>query len=133
VPTIYSEHFMRFLVLLLGLLGSGLAGAFGYLVLSPGSGQELLRGYVPGMSAPSDIFMAANAGYFLLIGAILGIFGSILAFFRCGPQGGVLMLVSLTGPAICLPQSLFGTALLGISGILSFFVRPLPLPPPVDE
>ena len=70
---------------------------------------------------------------FLLAGAILGLFGTLLGFLGRGFSGGLLLLATGGGPAIfnlsvqvpgnlSLPLAVF-TGGLAVAGLLSFFVR----------
>ncbi len=75
----------------------------------------------------------ANAGLVLLVAAAYGFLGSVLVLFRCGKQGGALMLISVIGAAFMDPYSLIFTALQAFVALLSFFIGPLPINPPKEK
>ncbi len=117
---------MRIAVFILGLLGTGLTALLGVSFLFGGSIQEWILRNVPGMSLNIHATILMKMGLFLLAGTLLGFLGSLMSLFRYGPQGGILMIVGISGPAILNPATLFGTGLLGLTGLLSFFVRQRP-------
>jgi hypothetical protein len=68
-------------------------------------------------------------GFFMLLSALIGFLGALLAFFRCGWQGAALLFVPLLGPAVLNPTTLGGTALQSFAALLCIlFIRPLPIP-----
>ena len=121
---------MRFVVLVLGLLGVASTGVLGALFLYTPETRAFLEGW--GL----DVSFIVNTrdgkwdpplvGLFLLIGAAMGLLGTLLGFFRCGPQGAALLVVGVIGPAILNPTSLMFAALQPLAGILCIFVRRLP-------
>ena len=125
---------MRFVVLVLGILGVVATGTLGALFLFTPETRQLLEGY--SRDVDNAISFVVNTrdenspvvGLFLLIGAGLGLLGTLLGFFRCGPQGAALLIVGVIGPAILSPTSLMFVALQPLAGILSIFVRRLPAP-----
>jgi hypothetical protein len=121
---------MRFVVLILGLLGCFATATMGALLLFPPETRPLLEGVI-GPEAMQFILNTRDenspvVGLFLLIGAAMGLFGTLLGFFRCGPQGAALLVVGVIGPAILSPTSLMFVGLQPLVGILSIFVRRLP-------
>ena len=120
---------MRFVVLLFGFAGILLTavGAVFFMFLK-----------VVGEMATQDwnvelppLFGDANAeaGVFLGIASLYGFLGTMMAFFRRGKQGALLMIVPTIGAAILLPVSLLFTGLQTFAGLLAIFVGPLPLEP----
>jgi hypothetical protein len=123
---------MRFVVLLFGLLATLVTAAFGTMYLFSIPAQQWLHDNDIHLL---DIFFSAVdrnrslAGLFLCIAAGFCLLGSFLAFFRCGWQGGVLMIVTVVGPAILSPMTLIATAPQLFTALLACFVRPLPIVP----
>lgn len=126
---------MRFVVLLFGFAGCFMSAGLGvcYFLFDwfIGFANEWgVKGLEEWMS--NDPMRTA---IFLLICSGLGLIGTLLGFFRCGWQGSLLLAIPLIGPAVFSPISLVGTGLQGFTGLISLFVRPLPITPPeeIDE
>jgi hypothetical protein len=123
---------MRFIVFLLGLLGSLLTGFFGWFWLDYVNCQvisELAQDYDVniGVIMPdyvTDFENTVRAGMFLAVGGLFGIMGSLMTLCRHGRQGAVLMIVAALGPALFKPETLIFTSLLAFAGLLSLFVKP---------
>ena len=119
---------MRFVVLILGLLGCAVTGTLGALFLYTPETRTVLEGL--GLDVQLIVNTrdenASVVGLFLLIGAAMGLLGALLGFFRCGPQGAALLVVGVIGPGILSPTALMFTGLQPLAGILSIFVRRLP-------
>jgi VIT1/CCC1 family predicted Fe2+/Mn2+ transporter len=135
---------MRFIVFLLGFVASLIAGFFGWFWLDYVSNREIFamvdkdypdcKLYVATiMPNYTDFDATTGAAAFLLIGAALGILGSILTLMRRGRHGAVLMILAVIGPALFDPLTLAFTGLLGFAGILSVFIRRRPPPAPAAE
>jgi hypothetical protein len=124
---------MRFVVLLFGLISVVLTGSLGVLFLATNVIQLLRDQNVEALKMPTDMLeqykMAefGDTGIFLLIAALYGLLGTVLAFLRCGWQGALLLLVPVLGAAIMHPATIVFTALQGFTALLCFFVFPLPL------
>jgi hypothetical protein len=115
---------MRFAVFVLALLGTALTAVMGFGLLFGGDIHEWIMNLrLPGLDRSIHAADLMKIGIFLLIGTGFGLFGALLVLCRYGPQAGVLMIVSATGPAILNPVTLAGTGLLALTGVLSFFVR----------
>lgn len=73
-----------------------------------------------------------NAAIFYAIVALYGLFGVLLAFLRCGKQGGTLILISVLMAAFINPYFTPFLAVLGLTALMAFLVGPLPInaPPP---
>lgn len=124
---------MRFIVFLLGLMGSLLSGFFGWFWLDYESNraiEDMVKPYadiaiiMPDYGA--DFEGTARAALFLIVGCPLGMLGSLFTLFRRGRQGGVLMLLAVVGPAALNLVTLMFTTPLALAGLLSLLVRPLP-------
>src|SRR5437588_755745 len=121
---------MRFLVFLFGFVGCSLTAVLGVIVLFQAPARAELNALLGENSHHADVLFdnvgkdSLRTGLFLLIGAGLGLFGTLLALCRCGWQGSLLLLVPLIGPAILNPFTLAGTAVQGFSALLSLLVGP---------
>ena len=131
---------MRFVVLLFGFFGTLLMAALGCMFLSTDQVRTRLAEnniHYADFLFDLDSNPGPNPGItgaFLLLGAVLGLFGTILGFARCGWQGSVLMLVPVACTALMNPASLAFTGLLAFTALLGFFVFPLPITSPsADE
>jgi hypothetical protein len=135
---------MRFIVFLLGLVASLVAGFFGWFWLDFVSNREIFeiveKDYgdyklylATVMPDYQDFDATSGAAAFLLIGAVLGVLGSLMTLMRRGRHGAVLMILAVIGPALFNPLTLAFTGLLGFAGILSVFIRPRPSPAPAAE
>ena len=124
---------MRFVVLILGLLGVAMTAFAGVVFIlfdvvikvlkDNGVGDEL----IDFLSASPVGASHGDTGLFLILAAGYGFFGTILGFMRCGWQGALLMLV----PVICTSLMNWYTAVftgfLALAGLLSFLVFPAPI------
>jgi hypothetical protein len=121
---------MRFVVLLLGFLATLVTAALGALFFFGPAAQKWLDEQ---KISSFNLFFAsvdrdpALTGMFLFVAAGFCLLGTLLGFFRYGWQGGLLMIVSVVGPAVLNPITLLGTAPQVFTAILSCFVRPLPI------
>ncbi len=125
---------MRFIVFLLGVLGSVVTGFFGWFWLDYINNQalrDMAQDYDVniGLIMPdyaTDFADTVRAGMFMATGGLLGALGSLLTVLRRGRQGAVLMILSVVGPAVFSPSTLMFTSLLAFAGLLSLLVRPAP-------
>jgi uncharacterized membrane protein len=121
---------MRFVVLFFGLLATFVTATLGTLYFFERAAHDWLH---DNKITELDIFFSTTekslplAGLFLLIAAGFCFLGTLLAFFRCGWQGGVLMIVSVVGPALLAPMTLLATGPQLFAALLACFVRPLPI------
>jgi hypothetical protein len=130
---------MRFVVLLFGFSGFLLTAAAGCFFAFYDYVHDDLRGLQ--ITIPEEVFWSPvlpleklpDAGLFLLIAAGYGLLGTLMAFFRRGKQGAMLMLIPIFGAAFMNPLSLAFTGLMFLTALASFFVGPLPLNPPKDD
>jgi hypothetical protein len=125
---------MRFVVLLFGFFGTLLMAILGCAFLSTEQVRTLLS---DNKIDYADFLFDLDAnpaitGAFLLLGAVFGLFGTILGFARCGWQGSVLMLVPIACTALMNPAALVFTGLLAFTALLCFFVFPLPIAVPSE-
>jgi hypothetical protein len=128
---------MRFVVLLFGFVGILMTGALGVLLVSFDLLMEFSRDHTGGAL---DFFRDSlfevphnDTALVLFLAAAFGAFGTLLAFLRCGKQGGVLLLVPVLCAAAMNPYTLAFTWMQGFAGLLSFFVKPLPLNAPKED
>jgi hypothetical protein len=150
---------MRWVVLLLGILGGLSSLLVGYLWLTAPNDPEikqqieLSRAIVEsaGKEKPAsedELVRSAKqllaiyegrvrASYFLLAGLAIGTAGGVLAFFGRTFNGAALMLLTVLGPVILtLPDlkslliALVSTSPLLVGGILCFLIRPKPVAQP---
>lgn len=125
---------MRFVVLLLGIIGVVMTGAVAWFFIENSLGQ-ILDAYAPDGQKELALSLTispldtphVDTGMFMLIAAGYGLFGVMLAFGRCGWQGGLLMIVPALTVAIMNPCTLAFSGLQVFAGLLAFFVFPLPL------
>lgn len=128
---------MRFVVLLFGFIGCMLTAAAGCVFILFKMALDWLnendfKEVAAALSSADD--NPGLSGLFLLIGAGLGLIGTLLGFFRCGWQGSLLLLIPTIGPAVLNPMLLVPTSLQAFTALISLFVRPLPITPlQVDE
>lgn len=127
---------MRFVVLLFGFLATLVTATLGtmYFFETPAR-QWLLDNHIDQLNLffnTTDTNMALT-GLFLYIAAGFCLLGSFLAFCRCGWQGGVLMIVSVVGPAILSPLTLLATCPQLFAALLACFVRPQRIVPVPQE
>lgn len=127
---------MRFAVLLLGFVGvlltTAAAGAFFFY----GMTVDMVKENVP---LPGELLTALTqtesltnqphlfTALFCGIAALYGLLGTLLAFLRCGRQGGLLMLVPVLGAAIMNPFTLVLTNVQLFTAFLALFIGPLPI------
>jgi hypothetical protein len=136
---------MRFIIFLLGVLGSLLMAACGWFWLDHQLRWQLVEQFdlehlarqheevwyiMPDYDFDTQAMF--GAALFLLVGAALGLLGSLLVLVRRGRQAAVLMIVGALGPVIFKPIAIAFTGLLALTALLSLAVRPLP-PPAVRE
>jgi hypothetical protein len=127
---------MRFVVLLFGFLATIVTATLGTMYSFQRPAQDWLNNN--GITALNIFFSTAErslplTGLFLLIAAGFCFVGTLLAFFRCGWQGGVLMIVSVVGPALLSPMTLLATGPQLFAALLACFVRPVPIVPVPQE
>jgi hypothetical protein len=127
---------MRFVVLLFGFFGvlltavGAIALLFWDLVLESGAPYYDKIGELP--LAPTSV-TSGNSAIFALIVTFYGLLGVILAFFRCGKQGGALIILSVLMAMLVNPYLTPFVALLGFTGLLALFVGPLPINAPAKK
>src|SRR5437660_1663051 len=101
---------MRVVVLLFGFSGILLTAAAGALYLFYDDVTLELKNYqidVPEwVTWPMSAEKLPDAGLFLFIAAVYGLLGTLMAFFRRGKQGAMLMLLPVLGAALMSPLSL---------------------------
>jgi hypothetical protein len=134
---------LRVIVLVLGILGGGVSGIFGFKAYSNTHDPEQItaaehnREFIKiaekaGATDPLlektrkevDRFERnAIACYFLLAGGLLGIAGGVLAFYRWGKLAALFMIVPAVGAAVVQPPAAILTSPLILSGILSALVK----------
>ena len=128
---------MRFVVLFFGFIATLVTAAVGAMFfVGFATAQKWLdehRINVFNLLLNSQDEDFSRTGIFLLIGAVYCLVGTLFAFFRCGWQGGLLMMVSAAGPAVLNPITLLATGPQIFTAILSCFVRPLPVMVPVTS
>jgi hypothetical protein len=132
---------MRFVVLLFGFSGVLLTGAaaFGYMMIDDVRHEltEMRQIEIPEMALWSpmlpDTRRLPDVGLFLGIAAVLGLLGTLMAFFRRGKQGAMLILIPILGAGFMNPLSFAFTGLLLLTAFACFFVGPLPLNAPKDD
>lgn len=128
---------MRFVVLLFGFIGILLTAAGGTLFAFLQASLDLLMEWK--IEVPAWVYEsysgaeAREVGLFLWIAAGYGFLGTLLAFLRCGKQGGALMLIPVLGAGLMNPVSLLFSGLQFLVALASFFVGPLPLNPPQED
>jgi len=125
---------MRFVVLLFGFLGVVMTAAGGLAIMLMDEFFTALRDNeikVPVLpyDNPTGV-TTGNAGLFLFLAAFYGLIGVLMAFFRCGKQGGMLILIPVLATAFMNPFSLPFTALLLLTSLMCLFIGPLPINAP---
>lgn len=129
---------MRFVVLLFGFVGVLLTAGAGALFLFFQAVENMLKTdydivipeWVTGSPMGTSL---GDAGLFCFIAAGYGLLGTLMAFFRRGKQGAMLMLIPVLGAGFMNPLSFMFTGLLVVTALGSFFVGPLPLNAPKDD
>jgi hypothetical protein len=123
----------RIFVLLVGLAGAGLAAMLAMVwashleIINEPEAARLFRD--PMFSGPQqkellkNVETAGNATTVLFICAGVGLLGALLAMFRFGLIGGLLMLGSVVAPAVFHPGTLMFTGLIALAGLLALFIR----------
>jgi hypothetical protein len=127
---------MRFIVLFLGFFGVLLTAVGAFALLEWDTVLVNLAPYVNDIGQyPHDPTgpSTGNAALFTFLVTIYGLFGVILAFFRCGKQGGALILISVCMALLVNPYLLPFVALLGFTGLIALFVGPLPINAPANK
>lgn len=131
---------MRFVALILGILGGLAAGALGLIWIRD---YNSMRGLIESTTTLgqtvgadmtqqlADLQRLVTAAYILLGSLVLGIVGGILAMRGKGRLAALLMLIGAVAPAIFAPQALVFTCLLLIGALVSFFVKPKAMAAPV--
>jgi predicted small lipoprotein YifL len=135
---------MRFVLCFFGLVASALTALLGVgfllwndalpeiLANTPAALLEIL--HINDNSATSLTGISyPNAALVTLAAAAYGFLGSILTMFRCGKQGGALLLIPVLGAAFINPISLAVTWFAAFIALGCFFIGPLPLNPPADK
>lgn len=120
---------MRIAVLILAILGAIGAGILGVIWVSDyESGKDLvnLAGALGGEEAVDvdEFHRLGIAAYMLLVAALLGVVGGILAFLGKGKIAGAIMLVGVAIPGFLAPMSLVFSGLLALAGVLAFLIKP---------
>lgn len=135
---------MRFVLCFFGLIASALTAALGVGFFLWNEALPTLQENLPadvldaiGLNASAARSMTnvsyPNAGLVTLVAAAYGFLGALLTMFRCGRQGGVLMLFAVLGAAAVNPISLVVTWFQGLIGLCCLFIGPLPLNPPAEK
>jgi hypothetical protein len=102
---------MRFLVFLLGFIGSIAMGVFGWFWLDYANNRAIEQVALE-HNLDISLFMSdyaskfdatVRAAVFLLAGSVLGLLGSLLTLLRRGRQGAVLLILAVVGPALFRP------------------------------
>jgi hypothetical protein len=134
---------MRFLLCFFGLVASSLTAALGVSFLlwdqALAWGLENIPDLLKAASVNENSTKSltgvsyANAALVVLAAAAYGFLGSILTMFRCGKQGGVLLLIPVLGAAFMEPISLVVTWFQAIVALGCFFIGPLPINPPAAK
>lgn len=75
----------------------------------------------------------ANAGLFIALAALYGYLGSLLTAFRCGRQGGSLMIIPVLAASAMNPYALPFMGLQLLIGLVALFFGPLPIETPTDD
>jgi hypothetical protein len=135
---------MRFVLCFLGLVASSLTLGLGVVFLR---WDPCLAWAIENL--PADLLKAAsinessttsltniwipNAALVTLVAGVYGFLGSILTMFRCGKQGGMLLLIPVFGAAFMNPISLVVTWFQALVAFGCFFIGPLPINPPADK
>jgi hypothetical protein len=128
---------MRYVVLIVGILGAIAAGGLGVKWLNDYRQLKdlvemtrALSGQDPETQAKlAELDRMVWTAYLLLAGGLVGAAGCILAFLGKGLIGGPLMLVSALAPVILFPKVLLFTSILLLGGSLALFVRRAPAVP----
>lgn len=127
---------MRFVVLLFGLVGVTLTAFAGILFILFDAVLTVLKDN--GVGGEVIDFLSASplgashgdTGFFLILAAGYGLLGTILGFMRCGWQGALLMLVPVICTSLMNWYTAVFTGVLALTGLLSFFVFPVPIAVP---
>ena len=127
---------MRFVVLLLGLLGVAVTAFAGVVFIlfdmvlpvltDIGIGDKV----IDFLSASPVGASHGDTGLFLILAAGYGFLGTILGFIRCGWQGALLMLVPVICTSLMNWYTAIFTGVLALAGLLSFLVFPAPIAAP---
>ena len=127
---------MRFVVLILGLLGVAMTAFAGVVFILFDVVIKVLKdngvgdGLIEFLSASPVGASHGDTGLFLILAAGYGFLGTILGFMRCGWQGALLMLVPVICTSLMNWYTAVFTGVLGVTGVLSFFVFPVPIAAP---
>lgn len=131
---------MRFVVFIFGLLACFITLTVGGALLSWDMFLGMVREHLPPDFKVEEIpttsmtgISHAHAGICFALAGAYGLLGSLFALFRCGRQGGLLMLIPLLAAGATNPWALLFCALQGLVALLSFLVGPLPLNPPEEK
>ena len=129
---------MRFVVLLFGFVGILLTAAGGVLFAYVQATLDMLKTDM-NVDVPAWVYdfpsgiEPRDVGLFLWIAAGYGLLGTLLAFLRCGKQGGTLLLIPALGAGLMNPVSFVFTGLQVLAAFGSFFLGPLPLNAPKED
>ncbi|OFW06361.1 MAG: hypothetical protein A3H96_22270 [Acidobacteria bacterium RIFCSPLOWO2_02_FULL_67_36] len=116
---------MRWIVLVLGVLGGLLAAALGITWISDYNRlQATVRELSSAGADLSALSGLVRAAYVLLVGAVLGLAGGAVALRGQGRLAAGLLLVCPIVAAVMTPKSLVGSFLLILAGGLALLVRP---------
>jgi hypothetical protein len=127
---------MRFVVLLLGLLGVAVTAFAGVVfilfdMVLPVLTDIGIGGKVIDFLSASPVGAShGDTGLFLILAAGYGFLGTILGFIRCGWQGALLMLVPVICTSLMNWYTAIFTGVLALAGLLSFLVFPAPIAAP---
>lgn len=134
---------MRFVLCFFGLIASSLTAGMGVFFLLSDQALVWTMENLPdvvtaaGFDANSTTSMTGvtfpNAALVTLAAAAYGFLGSILTMFRCGKQGGALLLIPVLGAAFMNPISLVVTWFQLLVSLGCFFIGPLPINPPGEK
>ena len=122
---------MRFIVVLLALIGSLASLALGLLFLGVLYYQQDVRNAMVGAEVdpetllfdPADPLLFKTA-VFLLAASALGLLGMLLTVARRGAQGAVLLLLAALGPLLFSPGTIAYTGALVLAALFSLLVKP---------
>ena len=131
---------MRFVVCFFGLIACTLTVVGGGILIGWDSMLGFMRENFPPEWKVDELpttsmtgVTHANAGLFVAVAGLYGLLGSLLVAFRCGRQGGSLMIIPVLFAALLNPYALVFMVLQMLIGFLALFFGPLPIEAPKDE
>ena len=137
---------LRIIVLVLAILGAGVAGFLGLKAYSNTHDPEQIASIERSRAVLASLDKASPGNtmlnlareevdrfdrlrivcYFLLAGGVLGVAGGVLAFLRLGKIAAPLLILPAIGAAVFAPITAILTSPLLVDGILAFFIRSAP-------